>query len=549
VNGHAGEFARLTVLAEGPYTTGNDGLLTTTLRVPVERVGAGPRSARFDVIVRGPGRRPFSVDLNDPEPPWMVVDHAPATGLADLLHDSRFLAQQVYAVAASTLALFESTLGRRMGWFGNGRLKLFVYDSVSYAATGYDRHSCAIRFGHRRDGRAGSAVPLALYRDLVVHEVTHAILDGYRRRWADESATMDQFALHEALADLVALLSVFSSEERVEQLLTATPTDVEPGDVNGRLLRSGLFKFTDGLFTHGAVRSPLEGDVPDGWREISSPHRRGQVVVRAVLDVVVRLWTERLEKPGGRSSLYQVAQAGASVGLQVLRMLIRGLGYMPPVDATWEDLLRGILAADQVLVPDDPMDYRGAMRQAFAGIGVETVPDDQLDGLGTVADLRYPVRLAALGSDPEEVTRFLWENPVLLEAARIDPARPIIVERVRPSVRISPDGFVVSEIGASFVQEFVMSASEARRFGLRTQGPVMVRGGGLIRFDEGGRLCYAALKPVLDLGRQQQKLGVVLREQRAAAETGVKPRSTEPAARAAVHARPEPSVTFHPHGR
>jgi hypothetical protein len=78
-----------------------------------------------------------------------------------------------------------------------------------------------IKFGHCRDRRTGRAVPLALFRDLVAHEVTHAILDDYRKRWAEEYATLDELALHEAVANLVAMLSVFSSQDRVEQLLSA----------------------------------------------------------------------------------------------------------------------------------------------------------------------------------------------------------------------------------------------------------------------------------------------------------------------------------------
>jgi len=188
-------------------------------------------------------------------------------------------------------------------------------------------------------------------------------------------------------------------------------------------------------------------------------------------------------------------------------MLIRGLGYTPPIDVTFEDLLHGILAADLVVMPDDSLDYRSVVREAFAPAGITTVPDDVLDGLEGLRDLRYPVRLSALASDPEEVYRFLWENPAILRAAAIDPDVPLLVERVRPSLRVAPDGFVVSEIGASFVQQVPMTSHEARnRLGLKTQDPVVLRGGGLIRFNEGGRLAFAALKPVLDSERQQKRL-------------------------------------------
>ncbi|WP_104082120.1 hypothetical protein [Cryobacterium sp. Y11] len=65
--GQGGLQINLTVLAEGPFTTvprnpstdEPELLLTTTLRVPVQRIGPGPRSVRFDVIVRRSGEKPF----------------------------------------------------------------------------------------------------------------------------------------------------------------------------------------------------------------------------------------------------------------------------------------------------------------------------------------------------------------------------------------------------------------------------------------------------------------------------------------------------------
>ncbi|MHA7293267.1 gluzincin family metallopeptidase [Arthrobacter sp. HLT1-21] len=501
---HTGELRPLTILAEGPFTLGPDGPMTTMLRVPVERIGVGPRSARFDVVVRGPEGKPLDLLLGEDADPWMLMDECPPRDLGELLANRRFLAQHTYAVAASTLAAFESTLGRRMGWPRGRRLKIHAYDTVPYADSGYDREEGVIRFGHRRDGRERLSVPLALYRDLVAHEVTHAILAGYRTRWSDQFASLDQFALHEAIADLVAMLSVFSSADRVEQLLD--PLGSGATDLAGldeQILLSGLFSFGDGLFSHGPARQSMRTPVSGDWRTLPDPHRRGEPIVRVILNVVARLWKVRLDQPGGRSSLYQVAKSGAKVGEQVLAMLIRGLGYMAPVDVTWTDLLRGILSADLVLVPQDRYRYRQVVRDAFAEVGVTTDPDEQLSGTGAMSSLRYPVRLSALGTDPEEIVRFIWENGDLLRETAMDERHSITVDRVRPSIRVSPDGFVVSEIGASFVQEFTIGRTEMRRLGLTGPGPVTVRGGGLLRFDEGGHLCYAALKPVYDARRQQ----------------------------------------------
>lgn len=89
---------------------------------------------------------------------------------------------------------------------------------------------------------------------------------------------------------------------------------------------------------------------------------------------------------------------------------------------------------------------------------------------------------------------------------------------------------MVTEIGASFVQMVPLTQREARqRLGLRVTGPVVLRGGGLLRFDEGGRLSFAALKPVLDSARQQARL-----DESAGATTVDQSPSTVAARRAAV---------------
>ncbi len=90
---------------------------------------------------------------------------------------------------------------------------------------------------------------------------------------------------------------------------------------------------------------------------------------------------------------------------------------MTPVDVTWEDLLRGILAADTAVVPDDDLDYRGAVVTAFAEAEIVLPTPTDLSGVSTFVGLRYPVRRAALCSAPEEIVRFLWENPTVLAAA------------------------------------------------------------------------------------------------------------------------------------
>jgi len=52
-------------------------------------------------------------------------------------------------------------------------------------------------------------------------------------------------------------------------------------------------------------------------------------------------------------------------------MCIRALDYIPPVDMTFGDYLRGIITADFDLYPEDPLNYRRAMIEAFLAWGIK----------------------------------------------------------------------------------------------------------------------------------------------------------------------------------
>ncbi|MDI2020464.1 hypothetical protein SAMN05660916_00219 [Arthrobacter sp. 31Cvi3.1E] len=521
----AGQMVSLTILAEGPIAPAGGAPLTAQVRIPVERLRRGPTGHRYAIHIRKwRGTTVSPVSLTQPGDPWRLISEPPPAGLRELLDDTRFLAQHVYGVAMSTLEIFETTLGRRMPWNPEGRVVLKARDLVTATDTGYERGTNIIRFGSV--DRMGYKVPTALYRDIVAHEVTHAILDGFRPAWADQMATMEQLAMHEALADIVAILSVFSSKEVVYRQLEAAAGGFEAGQtVDDAVLMRSLFDFARDLFARGPLREPFVGAAPEGWQLLPEPHARGAVVVGAVLRAVQRLWSERNARYGGFHSLQQKAESGSIVATRILRMVIRGLSYMPPVDVSWRDLLRGIIAADLDMVPDDVHGYREALQTEFSAIGIRRVSLNNISGVENYSGLRYPIRLSALGSDPQEVQRFVWENPRLLEAARLERRTPLSSTRVRTSERVSPDGFIISEIGASFIQTVRMSRREAYvRLGVKTgRDFIDVRGGGLLRFDAGGRLVYAALKPVMDRERQGQLFGSDQRhEAEQAASSGVR---------------------------
>jgi hypothetical protein len=515
----------LRVIAQDPSVTGDDGtILTAVVRVPWTRMEDGPRGPRFHVVDFDASAGRYLLHPAIPEKD--VYATAPDN---ELVRSFAFHAQQVYTVATRTLATFESALGRRLPWGFAGHHLHLVPHAFAEANAYYSYEDRALLFGYVPPvGRAGPVYTCLSY-DVVVHETTHAVLDGLRRRFL-EPGLPDQAALHEGFADMVALLSVFSMRPVVEQALG-------PADKNGRIsgrkvtldrlrrgVLTGVAEQIGQVLTHGrgALRRSALDPPPANWAnlpEFAEPHRRGEVLVAVVLDVLLDIWLKRLVAlfpPGedhAKATLdrARAAEEGAKAATQLLTMLIRGLDYLPPVEFELPDLLYAVLLADIAVAPDDDLNYRDMLVYRFAQAGVN-VPDDWQDKqLDAEAPPTYlGINFAALRSDRDEVYRFLWQNARRLG---LDTEYYTLVDTVLPSQRIGPDGLIVSETVATYVQMLELRAGELERIsglsvpdGVGVDTPVQLFGGGTLVFDQFGHLKLHLHKDLGNWWRQMRRL-------------------------------------------
>src|SRR5262245_466905 len=193
---------RICVVAQDPGVCSADGaIVTAELTVPAESLGSGPVGHRVQVVDYDSSSRTL----------YAQTDLLPAEGKAPtkrgILEDPAFHAQNVYSLVMATLGRFEFALGRRVGWsFDTHQIK--VVPHAFEAANAFYSPECeALLFGYFRRDR--EKVFTCLSHDIVVHETTHALLDGLRPQFMQPSSP-DQAAFHEGYADIVALLSVFS---------------------------------------------------------------------------------------------------------------------------------------------------------------------------------------------------------------------------------------------------------------------------------------------------------------------------------------------------
>ncbi len=338
-----------TILAQDPGVPAADGsALTTTVSVPAERLERGPKGHRVHVIDYDASADRFyrSRTTGVTSDPFAGV-----TDIRQLVRDPYFHQQNLYAITMATLCEFEGALGRPVNWgFRDPSHQLKVSPHAFADANAYySRDSESLNFGYFSDG-SGTLVFTCLSHDIVVHETTHALLDGLRPFYLKPSST-DQAAFHEGFSDIVALLSVFRSEEVVQKALapiTQKDRRIPLGQLTEEdLTGTSIAKLAEqmGAALEGVPAAALRESLkikPDRRHYTSErfaeEHDRGELLVAVVVRAFVKTWLRRLalrrDDYVGGINVAVVAEEGATAARQLLRICIRALDYLPPVDLT-----------------------------------------------------------------------------------------------------------------------------------------------------------------------------------------------------------------------
>ncbi|HKG96725.1 MAG TPA: S8 family serine peptidase, partial [Pyrinomonadaceae bacterium] len=381
------------------------GMNEISLKVRWEPLQKGPKGEYLHVVDDDPSDAPpyEPVDLNDPR--LLATDGwQPSEG------NAAFHQQMVYAVAMKTIEHFERALGRPVLWRPQSNPANEFDDSqfvrrltiqphaLRQANAYYSPMVIGLLFGYFEasatdpgDHAPGSKVYACLSHDIVAHETTHAILDGMHRRF-NEATNEDVLALHEAFADIVALMQHFTIPEILETEIGRTRGNLRTQSMLGSLAlqfgratgKRGALRDSIGRFNEANEWVPLEPD-PADYQKVKEPHSRGAILVAAVFDAFTAIYETRTADllriyTGGTGVLptgaihpdlvRRLASEAAKTAGHVLNMCIRALDYIPPVDITFGEYLRGIITADADLVQDDRYNYRVAFVEAFRKRGI-----------------------------------------------------------------------------------------------------------------------------------------------------------------------------------
>ncbi len=541
------------------------------LKVRWEDLEPGPSGEYLKVVdTDAAGVTYAPVDLNEPR--LLAQDGCqPAEG------NPAFHQQMVYAVAMTTIARFEQALGRPVLWraainpenpFDDSTFvrQLTVQPhALRQANAYYSPPKVGLLFGYFEaaaddpgDHVAGSAVYACLSHDIIAHETTHAILDGMHSRF-NEPTNPDVLAFHEAFADIVALMQHFTISAVLENEIKSTRGNLESESMLGSL----AVQFGRAIGGRGALRDAI-GKIdswgnwtrhqpdPAEYQTTLTPHARGALLVAAVFDAFLAIYRTRTAdllriytggtgvlRPGAihPDLVNRLAGEAAKTAGHVMNICIRALDYVPPVDITFGEYLRGLITADSDLVGDDPFGYRVAFVEAFRrrGIyprGLDTLSVDTLRWQGvdvvkpprqykTILDQlrRYADRCFYLGDREDlfvatrEARRALHETVKKIFAATpdfagvlgLDPGLDFKIHELRRCVRIGPDGQHCPQIIAALTQSRPLPVQGSA-------GPRIFRGGSTLIVDLSAPAIQYKITKRVDSGTRQERTAAFLKE-------------------------------------
>jgi hypothetical protein len=459
------------------------------------------------------------VDLDDPR---ILI----CGGIDPAEGDPRFHQQMVYAVVTDTIQHFEQALGRRIHWRRGHRaednpnanlediwtLLLYPHGFIGPNAF-YSPEAHGILFGYFRAdeenvGRnlPGQTVFCCLSHDVLVHETTHAVIDGIRKFFTEQT-NPDVPAFHEAIADLAALFRHFTHGEVLRDTLERTggalfksqlqadvpsPGGQDDASDDGMLssqsrqenpLIALAQQFGEATGKQRALRSALSKKAdPEAIKTIVEPHDRGSILVAAVFDAFFTLYVKRTANDwrifragGGRDNPTDIPRPLSDhlcdqvvrLAEEFFQICVRAVDYCPPVDITFGTYLRAIITADLDLHPTDDIGRRDALMQSFRmrGIfpdganffseGAIAWPRAEPLGLPPVTGLEFGDPNGLTGPQKDAVRARLDEylrNPQTCATIGFAPDIPISVPSFHPVFRINPDGSLRTDMVVEMVQ-------------------------------------------------------------------------------------------------
>lgn len=298
--------------------------------------------------------------------------------LSSTTYDDPFIKVSVFGTVLRTIGLIQDpvALGREVKWAFPGRQLLVVPRAGELENAFYHRQSRSLQFYYGTlSGRPDRRIYSALSQDIVAHETTHAIVDGIAPDLYD-ALSSESLAIHEGLADITAALLTMRNREFAGKDRLTPDQKLEFKD-SSRFTRIaeefGRWRGYGEALRDICNSKTLNPDESDESRRVdtSSPHALSEVLSGALFDVFRGefkatpndpAWTRALRK----RTVFDPARGRATYAAnRLLSLIYKGLDWLPPGEASFGELIRAMLVADEFYLPNLATARRRLLRQAM----------------------------------------------------------------------------------------------------------------------------------------------------------------------------------------
>lgn len=367
-----------------------------------------------------------------------------------------FMQVSVFTAVMKMMSIFEAqdVLGRKLSWAFDGEQLLVVPRAGKMPNAFYHRDSRSLQFFFVDDPnpkKPGKFVYTCLSPDVVAHETTHAILDGIAPDLYNATSPQS-LAMHEAIADLGAVMLAVRTDRLLRQVMIDTGGDLRKAEAFNEIAR----QFGEALYGEGRSLRDLNNKasmLKPGDLDLNEPHDLSTVLTGALYAMLVAEY-EQIRQEDFQDKFAKEKQKRKQASLpaptkeekvkirfsvsgfalfkateKFKRVAFRALDYLPPGEISFADYGRAMVAADTYSNPQDsePRDF---IKAEFLRRGI-------VDDAGTLDPVDPGFDLPA-DLDLEQLARSDWAAYQFAEKWREKLLIPVNIPfEVRPRLDVS----------------------------------------------------------------------------------------------------------------
>lgn len=474
----------------------------------------GPTSAKIAVVDYNGDTGSLHAPVKWRKNPRVFVsaNNKPITGNDPL--NFEFHQVSVWAIIQRIIAYFEGpwSLGRPLPWGFEGN-RLIVIPHAGYGENAYyDRRSKSLQFYYY--GSMEEPKFTCLSHDIVAHETGHAILDGIRPHYLEDTS-IETGAFHEFIGDFTAILTALDINEARHLVGDLTQSEMDTGQFLAQIGEEFGNYVTDRPYLRSAHEKKRVYDltVNDG------PHSWSQVLTSAMYRIFVFMLEAYLDPPKNEHELKPdtLKQALYYATRRLQTTALHALDLLPPVDVRFADYARAVIRAFDMDDPIDRRQLRSKVISVFDEWGI-LPKDDSFAAKPT----KYPyvpiyirTDMSAVGRSRTAAYRFLHDNR---RGLRIPAHQDIIVADLYDNNKLDRSFL---KLPRQIVLEYIwreLVPLDGPEFGAFNGTKASLLCGGTLAFDQQGNVLSWFRKPgtEFDLGRQgpdEQEAGLRRREE------------------------------------